>query len=130
MVDIGVIIELIVRLLLAGLLVITPPVAPTPKPKPVVVDRVVRGVATWYDDGPGIYGAAGPALRHGDWRGRVVQVCSNGKCLKVRLTDWCACGKRNGQSTLIDLSSGAFARLAPLSRGVIRVTVKEIHRAP
>ena len=85
---------------------------------------MAKGAATWYDDGPGFYGAAGPALRKGNWRGRAVVVCSGGNCVKVRLTDWCACGPRNGVQTVIDLSPAAFRALAPLSRGVIKVEVK------
>jgi hypothetical protein len=80
----------------------------------------VHGTASWYQDPKhpdGLYAAAGPALRVGDWRGRTVQVCA-GSCVTVRLTDWCACPKR-----VIDLSSDAFSRLAPLSRGLVRVTV-------
>lgn len=84
----------------------------------------LSGVATWYDDGPGHYAAAGPALRVGSWRGDVVEVCSADRCTTVRLVDWCACGPRGGQATLLDLSPDAFRELAPLSRGVIRVTVE------
>jgi rare lipoprotein A (peptidoglycan hydrolase) len=85
--------------------------------------KVRTGLATWYDDGPGLYAAAGPGLRIGDWRGRRVSVCSDGQCVTVQLTDWCACGDRHGQPTLLDLSADAFRRLAPLSRGVIAVSV-------
>lgn len=81
------------------------------------------GYATWYDDGPGHYAAAGPALRVGDWRGRVVQVCAGSSCTTVRLTDWCACGARHGVPTLLDLSREAFAELADPSQGVVMVTV-------
>jgi expansin (peptidoglycan-binding protein) len=82
------------------------------------------GVATWYIDPhkSGLYAAAGPDLRHGDWRGSFVKVCA-GKCVTVQLTDWCACGDRGGQPTLLDLSASAFRRLAPLSVGVIAVEV-------
>ena len=82
----------------------------------------VTGWATWYDVAPG-HAAAGPALRTGDWRGRSVTVCAGGQCVTTRLTDWCACGRRNGMPTLIDLARADFARLASPSRGVIRVTV-------
>ena len=91
---------------------------------PVAASHVPRdGVATWYDDGPGLYAAAGPALRHGDWRGSRVRVCAGERCITVRLSDWCACGPRGGRTTVLDLSADAFRRLAPLSRGVIRVRV-------
>ena len=70
----------------------------------------------------GLYAAAGSELRIGDWRGRRVRVCnvSNDRCVRVTLIDWCACkGAR-----VIDLYSDAFRRLAPLDRGIIKVTVR------
>jgi rare lipoprotein A (peptidoglycan hydrolase) len=88
----------------------------------------VRGQASWYcsstsachkDYPGGLYAAAGPALRVGDWRGRTVTVCGNGNCVNVKLIDWCGCSS----SRVIDLYSDAFKRLAPLSAGVLRVTV-------
>jgi hypothetical protein len=103
-----------------------------PKPEPTVEGDVgtaaIGGKATWYDDGPGLYGAAGPVLREalgGDpaFRGQTVRVCAD-ECVLVRLTDWCACGDRGGVPILIDLSPDAFARLAPLSAGVIDVTIE------
>jgi len=83
----------------------------------------VSGTATWYGTGPGAGdAAAGAELRTGNWRGRAVTVCSGGSCVRVRLTDWCACkGNR-----VIDLSDEDFARLAPLSAGVIPVTVTPV----
>jgi rare lipoprotein A (peptidoglycan hydrolase) len=86
----------------------------------------VTGTATWYATGPGAgHAAAGSELRRtpgSDWRGTTVQVCAE-RCVVVRLTDWCACpGQR-----VIDLSDEDFARLAPLSVGVLRVTVSTIH---
>ncbi len=48
-----------------------------------------------------------------------MRVCSGGECVRVTLIDWCACkGER-----VIDLYGDAFRRLAPLSRGVIKVKV-------
>ena len=50
-------------------------------------------------------------------------MCRSGEtwivCIRVRLTDWCACGGER----IIDLSDEDFATLAPLSQGVIRVRV-------
>lgn len=91
---------------------------------PVVGLGTVSGRARWYDDGSGIYGAAGPLLRHGDWRGSRVTVRAGGKSLAVALTDWCACGDRHGIPTLIDLSPEAFQHFAPLSQGVVRVQIE------
>ncbi len=83
---------------------------------------MLGGSATWYDGHPG-EAAAGPALRIGDWRGSTVRVCAQ-TCIVVRLTDWCACGERAGKDTLLDLDRRDFAKLAPLSRGVVSVTVE------
>lgn len=68
----------------------------------------------------GLYAAAGPALRVGDWRGRSVRVCKSGtsRCIKVVLVDWCACPNR-----VIDLFGYAFAKLTPRSMGLVKVTV-------
>ncbi len=119
-------------------LAVAPRLAATPKPKPkpapafqAAPDGSVRasGIASWYCK-PGVsichhaypggmYAAAGPKLRVGNWRGRVVRVCGNGSCVTVKLIDWCACGG----GRVIDLYSDAFRRLAPLSRGTVRVTV-------
>jgi rare lipoprotein A (peptidoglycan hydrolase) len=78
------------------------------------------GVSICHNAYPGgLYAAAGPKLRVGKWRGRVVQVCGNGSCVSVKLIDWCACpGTR-----VIDLYSDAFRVLAPLSKGTVKVTV-------
>lgn len=89
----------------------------------------VSGYATWYSVGSGIYAAAGPALRNAlgpGWRGRYVLVCSGPRCVRVKLIDWCACGERHGQPTVIDLSRDAFEVLARASRGVIAVAVRGI----
>jgi rare lipoprotein A (peptidoglycan hydrolase) len=89
----------------------------------------VRGVASWYCGGgsactrgypPGtLAAAAGPALRVGDWRGRIVKVCAGKRCVRVSLVDWCACGR----GRVIDLYRSAFAQLAHPSRGVLHVEV-------
>jgi hypothetical protein len=80
------------------------------------------GIASWYccthGYPTGLYGAAGPALRTGHWRGRTVQVGSGSRMVRVTLVDWCACPDR-----LIDLYPAAFSRLGPLSRGLLNVKV-------
>jgi hypothetical protein len=86
----------------------------------------VGGLATWYQYHEG-QAAAGPTLRSllgPGWRGDTVTVSANGHHVTVRLTDWCACGDRNGKDTLIDLDDDDFAKLAPTSRGVIEVAVE------
>jgi len=85
---------------------------------------IVRGIATWYGTGPGSgHAAAGPALRAAlgkGWRGTRIRVTGpSGAVVEARLTDWCACPGRR----VIDLSDEDFSDLAPLSRGVIKVTI-------
>lgn len=86
----------------------------------------LKGRASWYDDGDGLYAAAGPDLRSWlgrGWRGQTVRVTSNGRSVLVRLTDWCQCYKNQRRERVVDLSPAAFRRLASLSRGIIRVTI-------
>lgn len=89
---------------------------------------VSQGYATWYDDGPGLYGAV-HSWHYGD-KPYPVQVCHGGRCVTVLVRDFCACGDRSGHATVIDLSPSAFTALAPLSRGVISVTVKPVSDTP
>ncbi len=121
----------------------TPKPKPKPKPQPVTASTAggggggggggasysKRGQASWYckpgvsachyQYSGGLYAAAGPALRVGNWRGRTVNVCSGSRCVRVKLIDWCQCyGTR-----VIDLYSDAFSRLASLSEGTISVRV-------
>jgi rare lipoprotein A (peptidoglycan hydrolase) len=106
--------------------------APTAKPRTAIPPRRrLSGTATWYCrpgvsactagyPSSGLYAAAGPALRVGAWRGRLVTVTAGGRSVRVRLVDTCACpGGR-----LIDLFASAFQRLAPLSAGVVRIEVR------
>ena len=95
---------------------------------PETATRPLTGYATWFDAPQG-QSAAGPLLREGDWRGRIVSVCA-GECVTVRLTDWCACGSRNGRPTLIDLARADFAELAPPSQGVVLVRVSGAELPP
>ena len=103
----------------------TPKPAPTPPRNP---SHSVNGRAAWYcNNGSGcpagysggLYAAAGPGLRVGNWRGRVVTVCGNGNCINVKLVDWCACGG----ARVIDLFGAAYSRLAPLGTGTVAVKV-------
>lgn len=85
-----------------------------------------QGVATWYDDGPGIYAAAGPALRRSigpGWRGTEIAVCAGGECVTVTLSDFCQCHRGELDERLVDLSPSAFSRLANLRRGKVEVDV-------
>lgn len=107
----------------AGLRILAgaPLILQLPATRPTVVPRGTVGTASWYATGPdGLTAAAGPALRVGRWRGRRVSVCvSQGRCVSVRLVDWCQCYGRR----VIDLSDDAFALLGDRSRGLLEVTV-------
>lgn len=105
----------------------TPQPTRKPLPPPAPKLRKIAGVATWYDDGPGLYAAAGPALRRAigpKWRGTIVTVCSAICVDGVILSDWCACGPRRGRPTVLDLSLFTFARIGQPAAGVIDVVVK------
>lgn len=93
----------------------------------------IGGVATWYDAPSRTDAAAGPAVREllgPDWRGQWVKVTREGVSVTVRLTDWCACGPRDGHDTLLDLDDLAFSRLASLGTGVIEVEVEPVDDVP
>lgn len=77
----------------------------------------ISGIASWYP-ARGLIAAAGPGLRTGQWRGRVLTFTAGDRSVRVTLTDWCACPGR-----LVDLSDDAFRQLAPLSRGLVLVMV-------
>jgi hypothetical protein len=101
----------------------------TPAPRPSATAATVRGLASWYGV-DGDVAAAGPALRHsGHWRGSVVAVCAD-RCVTVRLVDFCQCYRGQRSERVIDLSPSVFARLAPLSAGLIRVSVSPVHVTP
>lgn len=95
--------------------------------------EIVTGRATWYG-ARGMIAAAGPGLRQAlgpGWRGRAVLVRAGDRSIVVRLTDWCACFGRNpAKERIIDLSDDAFAKLAPLSAGVIVVSVQDAPGLP
>jgi len=103
-----------------------------PVPSPAVVRAAgafqVRGYATWHATGRnGLYAAAGPALRRmlgPGWRNELVLVVKGRKAVQVRLSDWCACGRRHGEPTLLDLSDEVYDYLGRLSSGIMHVTVE------
>ena len=109
------------------------PVAPsaTPEPEPPTsapaASLRLRGTASWYPAGS-TDAAAGPALRAmlgKGWRGATVRVCNAQRaCTAVTLTDWCQCYRGTDTERLIDLPVDAFRELAPLSRGLVMVTVE------
>lgn len=110
----------------------TPVVEPTPT-------LSVTGTASWYcnedpargpisrctvgyTDGPGrdLWAAAGPQLRFGEWRGRVVTVFGPVGFAAVTLIDVCG----TGCGVLVDLYADPFFLVCgPLSQGVCEVTI-------
>jgi rare lipoprotein A (peptidoglycan hydrolase) len=101
----------------------------------VVPAAVVGGTATWYCGtrasctrgyGPRDMVAA-IDRKDAPWRkGDRVRVEHGGRAVVVTIVDVCACrGAR-----VIDLSAGAFARLAPLGRGVISVALSGVGQLP
>jgi hypothetical protein len=88
----------------------------------------LRGTVSWYPaDGP--IAAAGPALRRAlgpGWRGTAVRVSAGGRSVVVVLSDWCGCYRGSVRERLVDLSDDAFAELAPLAAGLVRVRLTVI----
>ena len=108
---------------------ITPSPAIGMRPAPAEEPRTastLRGIATWFHSPAGV-SAAGPDLRAAlgpGWRGTSVRVCSGSACIVTVLGDWMRADR------LIDLHAPLFARLAPLSVGVLRVVVTPIPAPP
>lgn len=102
-----------------------------PSPEGGIGSVLVGGKATWCAPTPthcqswgdGALLGAMPSFDFGD-EPFTATVCYDGSCVDVTVVSYCACGLRDGVPTVIDLSPAAFARLAPLSRGVIDVTVE------
>jgi hypothetical protein len=92
------------------------PPPPTPSPGPAGTSHTESGQATWYGTGtPGMY-AAHPWLPFGTHV--TVTDLSNGRSVTVVINDR---GPFGAAGRIIDLSSQAFAVLAPLPQGVCEV---------
>ena len=80
---------------------------------------LIAGEASYFDDGPGLYGAV-HSYRWGDptYPAVVCRADDATRCVTVTVRDHMAHPTR-----AIDLSPEAFSRLAPLSDGVLQVTV-------
>lgn len=106
----------------------------SPDPTSSGESSAIRGLATWCAPTPTRCQSWGgsaklgavPTFRYGD-KPYLVDVCNRaGACVTVKVVSYCGCpGDR-----VIDLSPSAFVRLAPLSRGVIPVTVLDSGRFP
>lgn len=82
------------------------------------------GRASYYDDGPGLY-AAVHSFRFGNPRYKLT-VCRADdprRCVTVVVRDHCQCLVGTASERIIDLSPSAFERLAPLSVGLVKVTI-------
>jgi hypothetical protein len=111
---------------------------PSPAPSPSAIAAAtpgpLRGWATWCAPTPthceswggGRLVGAVRSFSDGD-APYFVQVCGfeggRTSCVHILVVSHCACGDRDGIPTVIDLSPAAFAELAPLERGRIRVEV-------
>lgn len=88
--------------------------------------RPASGVASWYRDAhrSGLYAA----MHRFTWGDPItdVRVCAGARCVTVPVVDYCACYVGTPDERAIDLSPAAFRRLAPLSRGLVPVTIEEI----
>ena len=88
--------------------------------------RPLRGIASWFRSPAGV-SAAGPDLRAAlgpGWRGTSVQVCHADRCTVTVLGDWMRADR------LVDLDDDVFRALAPLSVGVLAVTLTPIPAPP
>ncbi len=102
-------------------------------PPPASSDGAISGIATWYGGSDGydsddtmadgsLFNPDDPTIAAANaWPlGAWLAVCHDGRCIHVRVCD------RGSFSNAVDLSRGAFAQLAPLSSGVIDVTVQPL----
>ena len=102
-------------------------------PPPATTDGAISGIATWYGGSDGydsddtmadgsLFNPDDPTIVAANaWPlGAPLLVCHDGRCIRVRVRD------RGSFSHAVDLSRGAFALLAPLSSGVIDVTVQPL----
>jgi hypothetical protein len=86
----------------------------------------LRGIASWFRS-PSNVSAAGPRLRAAlgpAWRGVHVRVTAGSRSVVVMLGDFMRADR------LIDLDYRDFQQLAPLSVGVLRVTITPIPSPP
>lgn len=102
---------------------VIPPAVSTPQAT-TTTTKQLKGLASWFWTTPG-HAAAGPKLRAllgPHWRGHKVEVCAT-RCITVILDDWCQCYRNTKSERVIDLSGADFKALAPLSRGILKVSI-------
>jgi rare lipoprotein A (peptidoglycan hydrolase) len=95
------------------------------------VRGATRGTASWYDNGPGLYGAV-HSFRFGDPTYQVKVTADNGRSVVVTVVDYCECYVGTDAERIIDLSPSAFAALSPtgLGAGLLHVTVQVVGASP
>lgn len=102
----------------------------TPVHVPAPLPPGVLGVASWYADKlrpAGALYAAMPRYRRGG-PAQKVMACAGSRCVTVPVVDFCQCHVGTPDERLIDLSPAAFSRLAPLSVGLIEVSLTRCGR--
>lgn len=98
---------------------------------PDTATATIRGRASWYAANGDV--ASVPGWRYGDtpyWA--VVDRVADGRVYSVTVlvVGFCQCLVGTDSERVIDLSDGAFRQLAPLSVGLIRVTVEIAEQGP
>ena len=95
----------------------TPTTVTAPAPPPTVWDDEVTGEASWYSEAPDGY-CASPALAFGT----VVTVTD----LATGVSVTCTIDDREAHNPgrVVDMSEQGFSQLAPLSQGLIDVSVR------
>lgn len=97
-------------------------------PEPEAPDGIA-GQATWWNSfGSGLYAALRPDLGS---KGDLVIVCGGEPfhCVTAPVITSCACLGPNSDR-LVDLSADLFREFAPLSAGVVRITLQVVGREP
>ncbi|MDD5060370.1 MAG: septal ring lytic transglycosylase RlpA family protein [Candidatus Omnitrophica bacterium] len=98
---------------------------------PVIGPYPTEGLASWYNHGLTAsgekYGKYTCAMRTREFGGYYL-VCNldNNKCVRVRHNDFGPAIRLFRQGRIIDLSREAFARIADLKKGLIRVRIGEV----
>lgn len=110
----------------------TPRPVPSSRPAvpPSAAGATIVGLASWYRDPrrpAGAEYAAAPGY-HGDPYPVVVCGFEGGRstCLSLFVSDDCGCLVGTTRARVIDLSPAAFAQLAPLGQGLVRVSVERL----
>jgi hypothetical protein len=96
-----------------------------------VITQAQVGWATYHSTGrDGMYAAAGPSLRVGDWRGSQVSVqYGDREPVTVTLNDFCQCFEGTSDERAIDLSDEAWAAVTGRPPGKVKVVIRPVPAA-